>query len=88
MREARLLLPVDDDFEHGPCSRPGCGGTSPVVYGWQFCAVPGIRRICAACDLEINEIGVRWYFGADTKAADAAIAAYRERVEEEQNAGE
>lgn len=54
----------------------GCG--RKAAYQWQICADGNTYRgVCPSCDVELNEIVMRWAFG-DAREAD--LAAYREMV--------
>ena len=50
-------------------------------YQWQICADDRIfRPICAQCDIELNEMVMRWAWG-NTREAD--LQAYRKKVNHE-----
>lgn len=56
------------------CAR--CGGQAR--YQWQICADNRVfRPLCAQCDVDLNEMVMRWAFGG-TREAD--IEAYRRKV--------
>lgn len=58
-----------------PCDR--CGA-KPGYAGWNICADGGGHRVlCAACDVALNEMVMRWVWG-DAREAD--LSAYREKV--------
>lgn len=47
-------------------------------FQWQICADNNIYRpLCAKCDVELNEMVMRWVWG-DTREED--LQRYRERV--------
>lgn len=57
-----------------PCAR--CG--KPSRYQWQICADDRVfRGVCADCDIELNEMVMRWVWG-DTREDD--IAAYAKQA--------
>lgn len=57
-----------------PCTR--CG--RPAHAQWQICADDRVyRTLCASCDVELNEMVVRWVWG-DAREDD--LRRYRERV--------
>jgi hypothetical protein len=57
-----------------PCVK--CG--APARFQWQICSDNRLfRPLCKKCDVELNEMVMRWAFG-DTREED--LAAYRERV--------
>jgi hypothetical protein len=57
-----------------PCAR--CG--KPSRFQWQICADGRLfRPLCAECDVELNEMVMRWVWG-DLREAD--IARYRQKV--------
>lgn len=58
-----------------PCFR--CGG-KPAVYQWQACSDGRLYRpLCAACDVALNEMVLRWMGDPD---AESKIARYRAEV--------
>lgn len=47
-------------------------------FQWNICADGNVYRpLCAECDVELNEMVMRWAFG-DTRESD--IQGYRDRV--------
>ena len=56
-----------------PCVR-GCGRRGHA--SWNICADGGVyRAVCKQCDVELNELVMRWAFG-DTREDD--LRKYRE----------
>lgn len=54
----------------------GCG--RQARYQWQICSDGNVYRpVCRECDVELNEMVMRWAFG-DAREAD--LMAYREKV--------
>lgn len=61
------------------CCRPGCGNRAE--YQWSACANGNLHvPICPACDLELNEMVLRWMGFPDWREK---IKAYREKVKRE-----
>lgn len=57
-----------------PCFR--CG--EPARFQWNVCADGNLfRPLCAACDIALNELVLRWM---DHPDLDRLLAAYEERV--------
>lgn len=53
-----------------------CGGQAR--YQWQICSDGNIfRALCAKCDVELNEMVMRWVWG-DAREDD--LVRYRDRV--------
>lgn len=51
---------------------------NPARYQWQICSDHNtFRPLCGECDVELNEMVMRWAFGA-TRQPD--LDAYRKRV--------
>lgn len=60
------------------CSRRGCGRRAYATWG--ACADDNVQRpLCAECDVELNELALRWIGDPDV---DEKMAAYRQRVRE------
>lgn len=54
----------------------GCGRMGE--HQWQICADHNVYRpLCLECDVELNEMVMRWAFG---DKREACIAAYRKKV--------
>lgn len=54
----------------------GCGRRAR--YQWQICSDGNVYRpVCRECDVELNEMVMRWAFG-DAREVD--LMAYREKV--------
>jgi hypothetical protein len=65
---------TDRGISRVPCRR--CG--APSRYQWQICADHRVfRAICSDCDVELNELVLRWVGDPE---AEEKMAAYRERV--------
>lgn len=60
------------------CSRRGCGRRAYATWG--ACADDNWQRpLCAECDVELNELALRWI---GDPQVDEKIAAYSQRVRE------
>lgn len=60
------------------CSRAGCGRKAYATWG--ACADDNVQRpLCAECDVDLNEMALRWMGDPD---ADEKMARYRQRVRE------
>lgn len=61
-------------IRRAPCAR--CG--APSVYQWQACADGRqYRAVCAACDVMLNVMVMRFFFG---RTREADIAKYRRKI--------
>jgi hypothetical protein len=59
-----------------PCARWNC--LNKAKFQWQICADNNRwRPICADCDVELNEMVLRWIGDPET---DVKLDAYREKV--------
>ena len=68
-----------ETFEHGPCGR--CGATDRTVYAWVVCGNEGrVERICSECDIELNALAMRFFYGKGKPKIEARIAAYARKV--------
>lgn len=54
-------------------------GKNPASQQWQICSDGNVfRAVCTPCDVELNEMVLRWVGDPD---AETKIAAYRKRME-------
>lgn len=78
MRRLRSRPYTQQGIKRVPCCR--CGHKRGYAQ-WNICADGNVpRALCAACDIELNELVMRWAFGS-TREAD--LQAYRQKVASE-----